>query len=67
MHMKRVLFKCEDSGMAIAPVTQQLNKNKNEEKHLQYVQGAAKYIKNKKLSCCNPNRRGYQALHLAQG
>ena len=45
MHMKRILFKFEDSGMAIAPVRYQINKNTREEKHIQYVQGTAKHIK----------------------
>ena len=31
--------------MAIAPVRQQINKNTREEKYIQYVQGAAEYIK----------------------
>ena len=34
--------------MAIALVRWQINKNTHQEKHTQYVQGAAKYIKNKK-------------------
>ena len=53
--------------MAIAPVRQQINKNTHEENHIQYVQSVARYNKNKKLSCCNPNREGYQVLHLAKG
>ena len=34
--------------MAIAPIKLQINKNTHEEKHMQYVQGVTKYIKNTK-------------------
>ena len=34
--------------MAIAPAKQQANKNRRLEKHIEYIQGTAKYIKNKK-------------------
>ena len=51
MHMKRIWIKFEDSGIAIAPVKLQINKNAHEEKHVQCVQSVARYIKNKNKNC----------------
>ena len=62
--MKRFLLTFEDSGMAIAPLTKQLNKKHTQKKHMQCVQGTTKYMK--KLSCGSPNKGGYQVLQLAQ-
>ena len=45
MHMKRILFKFEDSGIAIAPARSQSNKNTHEKAYTVFIRYRKLHLK----------------------